>query len=84
MSIRTRIVVAALWAASLVGVAKLVNAQAPRMMPLASPVILSGADVGFRVEGNVGNRPAGVLVVRINGEWVVPTASESAKRLASR
>ena len=84
MSIRARFVVAVLWAASLVGVATLVHAQAPRMTPLSAPVILSGSDVGFRIEGQVGNRPAGVLVIRVAGEWVVPTAAEGPARLAAR
>ncbi len=83
MSIRTRIVVAVLWTASLVCVA-LVSAQTRRMVPLAQPVIVSGSDVGFRVEGHVGNRPAGVLVIRVNGEWIVPTTPEGPARLASR
>jgi hypothetical protein len=85
MSIRTRIVVAVLWIASLLGVARLVNAQQSWLLvPLAQPVILSGSDVGFRLEGQVGNRPAGRLVIRVNGEWVVPTTPEGPARLASR
>jgi hypothetical protein len=85
MPIRARFVVAVLWIASLLGVAALVNAQQPWMMvPLAQPVVLSGSDVGFRLEGQVGNRPAGRLVIRVAGEWVVPTTPEGPARLASR
>ena len=85
MSIRTRIVVGVLWAASLFGVAALVSAQQPWVMvPLAQPIVLSGSDVGFRLEGHIGNRPAGVLVIRVNGDWVVPAMPEGPKRLASR
>jgi len=83
MSIR-RFVVAVLWIAALVAVAEVVNAQTRRMVPLAQPIILSGSNVGFRIEGQVGDRPAGVLVIRVAGECVVPTTSEGPARLASR
>jgi hypothetical protein len=33
------------------------------------PVVLSGADIGFRMNGRKGDTPVGHLVVRINGEW---------------
>jgi hypothetical protein len=37
----------------------------------AEPRILSGGDVGFRVEGTDFNgRPTGTWVVRWNGQWV--------------
>jgi len=84
MSTRARLVVAILWIVSLVGVASIVHAQAPRMVPLASPVVVSGNDLGFRVEGHVGNRPAGVLVVRVGGEWVIPTTQNGWVLSASR
>jgi hypothetical protein len=43
------------------------------MDPLPEPVVLSGADVGFRVEGMIDGVPAGRLVVRSrSGEWVEP------------
>jgi hypothetical protein len=38
----------------------------------AAPRIVSGTDIGFRIEGTdvrTGN-PTGTLVVRIDGEWV--------------
>ena len=34
------------------------------------PRILSGGDVGFRVEGLRGGTPVGVIVVQVNGQWV--------------
>jgi hypothetical protein len=33
------------------------------------PIVLSGADLGFRVTDRKGNAAVGELVVRINGEW---------------
>jgi hypothetical protein len=47
-------------------------AQARRPNPLPEPVVLSGADVGFRVEGMIFDVPVGRLVVRLNGQWVEP------------
>jgi hypothetical protein len=35
-----------------------------------TPMILSGPDVGFRMEGQRGATPVGKLVVRIDGQWV--------------
>ncbi len=34
------------------------------------PKVMTGSDVGFRVEGIRGNTPVGTLVVKVNGEWV--------------
>lgn len=34
-----------------------------------TPIVLSGADIGFRMQGRQGATPVGQLVVRINGEW---------------
>lgn len=41
-----------------------------RARPVDPPVVLSGDDLGFRVEGMEGNAPVGTLVVRVNDEWV--------------
>ena len=38
--------------------------------PLAEPVVLSGADVGFRVTGRRGDTAIGQFVVRLDGRWV--------------
>ena len=74
MTVRARVSLVAIWIGSLVAVAALAGAQVQRQItPLATPVVLSGPDVGFRVEGQAGNVPAGRLVIRVNGEWVVPT-----------
>ena len=34
------------------------------------PRILSGGEVGFRVEGLRGGTPVGTVVVQVNGQWV--------------
>ena len=35
-------------------------------------VVLSGSDVGFRVEGYSNGTPVGRVVVKIDGKWVEP------------
>jgi hypothetical protein len=46
-----------------------VLAQAVQPKPVV-PNVISGNDIGFRMEGQKGARPIGRLVVRINGQWV--------------
>jgi hypothetical protein len=64
----------------------LMRAQAPAQVPppindnrQAPPAarVVSGADIGFRVEGSKDGRAVGTLMVRINGQWVETTASLS-------
>ena len=84
-----------LWLASLAVVAgftsALMRAQAPSQVPppytqTQPPAarIVSGADIGFRVESSKDGRAVGTLVVRINGQWVETTASIAPKRLTAR
>ena len=72
MSIRTRIGLAVVWVGSLVAAAAIAAAQARMTTPLPEPIVLSGADLGFRVEGRQGGTPVGQIVVRFEGKWVEP------------
>ncbi len=73
MSLRTRIAVVVLWLSSLLAVGTLASGQLYGFDALADPYVLSGDDIGFRVEGVVGDAPAGRLVIRgMDGEWVEP------------
>jgi hypothetical protein len=38
--------------------------------PSVPPGVVSGADIGFRVERTEGNTAVGRLMVRVNGKWV--------------
>ena len=60
-------------------------AQSLQVTPV-TPTILSGADFGFRVEGNRAGTPVGTLVVRMNGQWVEAEIGGDgrAKRISSR
>ena len=70
------------WALSLVAVGALASvltsaqARAPQTLGLPFPeitegtTILSGSDIGFRVDRTQGGVPIGTLVVRVDGRWV--------------
>ena len=59
-----------LWLVSLVIVSALAAALVVAQTRLPEPRVLSGSDIGFRVEGrDQSGNPIGTLVVRINGEW---------------
>ena len=49
--------------------AGVVYGQAFGVQPV-TPTVVSGPDVGFRIEGMRGGTPVGRLVVRMNGRWV--------------
>jgi hypothetical protein len=68
MAIRRWAILGVLWLISLVAVG--VSAQAPLWQPLPEPRVFFGEDVGFRVEGLRGEVPTGVIVIKINGNWV--------------
>ena len=73
MSQRNRIALVVVWVASLVAAAVMGYAQAPmqRVEPLP-PMVISGGDIGFRVEGRRGDTPVGRVVIRKNSQaqWV--------------
>jgi hypothetical protein len=63
---------AVVWLASLVAVAVATASITLAQARQPEPRILSGSDIGFRIEGTeprTGN-PTGRLMLRLNGEWV--------------
>ena len=46
--------------------------------------MVSGSDVGFRIEGHRGDTVVGALVVRVDGEWVDVDASADVRRLTAK
>ena len=64
------------WALSLLVIATWAGAQAQRWTPLTEPVVVSGNDMGFRVEWMNGKVPTGKIVVRLNGQWVEARVGE--------
>ena len=78
------IAVASILASVLVAAEKL-WAQAPipaPFVPAPTPFVVSGSDIGFRIEGRRGETPVGRFVVRINGQWVEANAGGEMKRLS--
>ena len=81
MSSPTRIAVVVLWLSSLLAVGTLASGQLYGFDPLANPYVLSGGDMGFRVEGVIKDTPAGRLVIRgMDGQWVEPIQCNTGSR----
>jgi hypothetical protein len=62
------------------------HAQPPGV-PVPQPqatTVISGNDIGFRVDSRKGNTPVGTLVVRINGQWVEAEFASGVKRLTAK
>ena len=83
MARRQRIALILVWTFSLIIVSMFARAQTPTQRG-AAPSIVSGGDLGFRVEGRRGDHVIGTLVVRVNGEWVVAEPAAGAKALSGR
>ena len=79
MSIRTAVIVGVLWLVSLISVAT-AREQAVQGVPL-DPRILSGGDIGFRIDSMHGNVPVGTFVIRLNGKWVEPRSTTKPMRV---
>ena len=60
------------------------SGQTYRFDGLDEPYVLSGDDIGFRVEGYVGEIPAGRLVIRTDGRWVEPNTLSRATVVPAR
>ena len=69
MSIRRLLFVAGLWILSmgLVAYAASQRAAQPKGLP---ELILTGENLGFRLEGHQGEARTGTFVVKIDGKWV--------------
>ncbi len=52
--------------------------------PGEPPTVISGSDLGFRVENRRGNVVVGRFVVRVNGQWLDIQESPIVKRLTER
>jgi hypothetical protein len=57
------------------------QAQPPNV---SAPTIISGADIGFRVDRWEGDTPIGRWVIRKDGKWVEPKTTMGTRRLTSQ
>ena len=67
---KRRLILGTLWALSLVGVAAGTAAAQRTFQSPLEPEVISGDQIGFRVDRYNGATPVGELVVRRNGKWV--------------
>ena len=74
--------IAAVWLFSLIAIAAI--AQSRQATPDREPTVISGKDIGFRVERYDGRRPVGVLVIRVDGQWVEPKSVPKPTPIGSR
>jgi hypothetical protein len=83
MSLRKRIGLVVVWAVSIVAAGVWAHAQTT-VPQTQAPTVLSGNDLGFRIDSRKGNTPVGTIVVRVNGQWVEADFSVGMKRLTSK
>ena len=81
MRIRTALL-ALVIVAALAGILR-VSAQSIGTTPVA-PHVVTGGDLGFRIEGLRGNTPIGRLVVRVDGKWVEADFGSATRPLSTR
>jgi hypothetical protein len=83
-----RFAVLTLWILSLVAASRwgTTEAQSTPERGQRGEQILTGNDIGFMVLPNTANqtRPAGVLVIRQEGKWVIPEIARQASPPSSR
>lgn len=73
-----------LWLASLVVVAVFTSVVmlAQTRLPESEYRILTGSDIGFRVEGtDVSGKPSGTFMIRVEGRWVEMGAAPIVRRV---
>ena len=80
MSKRAVIILAA-WLFSLIAIT--VIAQSRPVTPDEKRLVISGNDIGFRVDRYEGRRPVGVIVVRVDGQWIEPKSVPQPRPLGS-
>ena len=84
MRLSLRLFAAILMLGAILAAGKWAQAQAPQP---PAPTIVSGSDVGFRVDPDWTRRKGkltGTWVVRINGQWVEPESAPTTKSLTAR
>jgi hypothetical protein len=78
------VVSAALFGASIWARAQVQVPNGPRVPgQTPSTTIISGGDIGFRVDGVEADGPVGRWVIKVDGKWVEPKVSGGVRRLAT-
>jgi hypothetical protein len=71
------------FAGALMGAGAWLHAQGMRVDSVP-PTVISGSDVGFRIEGTKSGTPTGTIVVRINGRWIEAEIYEGRPKLLGK
>jgi hypothetical protein len=74
--------IVAAWLFSLIAIGAI--AQSRPTTPNTEPNVISGDDIGFRVDRYDGKRPVGEIVVRVDGRRIVPKSVPQPTPLGSR
>jgi hypothetical protein len=74
------LLLAIVWAVSLLITTTWARAQAQQWTPLAEPVVISANDMGFQIDWMNGRTPTGKLVIRLKGQWVEARVGEPGDR----
>jgi hypothetical protein len=70
-----------LWVASLIVVGLVTAVFTHAQTPGSDPKILSGSDIGFRIDGrDMSGHPTGTFMVRVNGKWTEARATLGPRR----
>jgi len=80
MARRAQVSVFVLWVVSLIVVGVLASAQTRQ----PTDEVISGNDIGFRLEGSQANGPRGTFVVRVNGKWMDAQFAVKPNRVTTR
>jgi hypothetical protein len=78
---RKHLLVVGLTVLGLVGASAWASGQLRVPEPVNPPIVLSGSDVGFRIESRAGDTVYGRIVVRIKGEWIAVGDSGGVRRI---
>jgi hypothetical protein len=78
MALTNRILLVVICASFLLGLGAWLHAQTTD-----TARIVSGSDIGFRIEGRRGNTPLGTFVIKINGQWVPVESAAAPKALTT-
>ena len=84
MTLRHKLLVACAIALTVIAGAAIGHAQVAKNPYSVVPVVLSGSDIGFRVEGRRNGKVIGRLVVRLDGDWVDAESSFASRPLTMR
>ena len=88
---KNMMLLAVVWVVSIFAAGAWGYAQVPLPQPAPrspgateQPTVISGPDLGFRVDGHKGKTPLGRFVVRIDGQWVEIEEAAGVRRLSSQ